>query len=89
MLQSDALAPLRLARSFPPGIRRRQTSYWAVVFALTHGFDKHGEIFCHGVGTHGRSDRAQREGFLALLELGDHLVGEDPHGIHHDVARDR
>jgi len=25
----------------------------------------------------------------ASLELGDHLVGEDPHGIHHDVARDR
>jgi hypothetical protein len=25
----------------------------------------------------------------ALLELGDHLVGDAPHGIHHDVARDR
>ncbi len=25
----------------------------------------------------------------ALLELGDHLVGDAPNGIHHDVARDR
>jgi hypothetical protein len=25
----------------------------------------------------------------ALLELGDHLVGDAPNGIHHDFARDR
>jgi len=25
----------------------------------------------------------------ASLELGDHLLGENPHGLHHDVARDR
>ncbi len=25
----------------------------------------------------------------ALLELGDYLIGDAPHGIHHDVARDR
>ncbi len=24
----------------------------------------------------------------ALFELGDHLVGEDAYGLHHDVARD-
>ena len=23
------------------------------------------------------------------LELGDHLVGEEPDGMHHDIARDR